>query len=62
MSPEDLAYFRERASIERELAKSAPDNLFATLHLELAARYEALVAKEELKPKLRLIINEAWTG
>ena len=62
MSPPECEYFAERASIERELASTAPSDMLAALHLELAARYDALVESERAKPELRLIINEAWPG
>jgi hypothetical protein len=55
MSPEDRIYLRERATLERELAKSAPDQLTGILHLEIAARYEAIVDSVEVKPRLRLV-------
>lgn len=60
MSPNERAYFLERASLERELARSAPGTLLATLHLELAARYEAVVQSQSTKPELRLIVNHGW--
>lgn len=57
MSPQERTYFIERASLERELAKSAPDRWTQILHLEIAARYEAIVDSVEVKPKLRLVVD-----
>ena len=62
MSPRQCDYFAERASLERVLARTAPTDMLAALHMEVAARYDALVESERAKPELRLIINEAWLG
>jgi hypothetical protein len=55
MSPQDREYLRERASIERELAKSAPEASLQILHLEIAARYDAIVRDDVARPKLTLV-------
>lgn len=59
MSPEDREYLLERAEIERALAVAAPDDLLQLLHLEIAARYEALVKSERPRGHLRLVVNRA---
>jgi hypothetical protein len=46
MSSQDLEYYRERARTERALA-DAYQGKAADVHLELAKRYEALVAEIE---------------
>lgn len=50
MSPDDVAYYRRRASDERERAKEAGRAHVAAIHEELARQYEALVEHEELRP------------
>ena len=39
----DFEYFRQRAAIERRMARSAPTARAAAVHEEMAERYEALV-------------------
>jgi hypothetical protein len=60
--PRECEYFAHCASIERELARTASSDMLAALHLELAARYDALAHSEWAKPELRLIVNDAWPG
>jgi hypothetical protein len=48
-SAQDLEYWQTRAEIERELSRSAPDRKIAAIHLDLAARYDALSARAQLK-------------
>ena len=42
MSSSDIEYFRERAAVERALAKAAGNPTVAAIHDELARGYEAL--------------------
>lgn len=37
-----IEYFRGRAAAERELARTAPELYIASIHSEMADRYEAL--------------------
>ena len=56
MSPDELAYYRERALIERQRASDATTALAADIHLELACLYETLVELEERDaPTLRTV-------
>jgi len=56
MSPDELAYYRERALIERRRASDATTELAANIHVELAGFYERLVELEELDaPTLRTV-------
>ena len=43
MSRNDFEYYRARALAEREAAKAAKEPHIATIHLELARLYEAIV-------------------
>lgn len=47
MSSEDLEYFRERAVVERQLAKAAKSEKVRRIHEELARGYDQLVKQEE---------------
>lgn len=53
MSSDDLTYYRQRAEIERERAKSASRADIAEIHEELARLYDALIEHEGLRPKFR---------
>jgi hypothetical protein len=48
MSPDQLAYYRERALIERRRASEATNTVAANIHVKLAECYEQLVELEEL--------------
>ena len=50
MSSEDLEYYRQRAAVERERAKSSSRLDIAEIHEELARLYDALVEHEGLRP------------
>ena len=43
MFDDDVAYFRRRASEEREWAAAASQQSVAEIHLALAAQYESLI-------------------
>ena len=43
MSWNDAAYFRNRAESERALAETAADPVVASIHRELADRYDRLL-------------------
>jgi hypothetical protein len=46
MSPDELAYYRNRAHIERELAARSTNSHVAEIHTKLADLYDKLVAIE----------------
>jgi hypothetical protein len=50
MSSEDLEYYRRRAKIERERARSSSRMDVAEIHEELARLYDALIEHEDLRP------------
>jgi hypothetical protein len=54
MSSTDIEYYRQRARTERRLAAAAERANVAVIHEELARQYEALVEKEELRPRFRI--------
>ena len=54
MSSEDAAYYRQRAEVERERARSSTREDVALIHEELARLYDALVEHQELRPTLGL--------
>jgi hypothetical protein len=43
MPSEDIAYYQQRASVERDRAKSAPTAEIAAIHEQLSAHYEDVV-------------------
>ena len=47
MSPEELAYYRNRAQVERELAAQSTNEHVAEIHTKLADLYAKLVAIED---------------
>ena len=49
MSPDDVAYYRRRASDERKRAREASRANVAAIHDELARQYEALIEHKELR-------------
>ncbi len=53
---DNTAYYRQRARIERKLAKEVSHANVAAIHEELAGLYEALVSEAELRPRQRLSI------
>ena len=56
MSPDELAYYRERALIERQRASASTDRLAADIHLVLAGLYEGRVEMEDLlAPRVRIV-------
>lgn len=58
MSSEDTAYYRQRAIDERALALRTERLDIAAIHQELARLYQALVDDVELRPKLRIVIED----
>jgi hypothetical protein len=58
MTSDDLNYFRERAAVERAMAKAAADCAAAAVHDELARGYEALVRKEEQRSYIRIVSDD----
>jgi hypothetical protein len=56
MSPDELAYYRERALIEKCRAAEARVRPAADIHLRLARHYEAVVeAEEQFASTLRIV-------
>ncbi len=53
MSSENAEYYRKRAADERDLAKAAPSEIIAKIHLDLAEQYEVLAALPDVPPGLR---------
>jgi hypothetical protein len=58
MSSNDTEYYRRRATQERELALKAERRDVAQIHEELARQYQALMDREDLRPKLRVVTSE----
>lgn len=58
MSSADLSYYRERAKIERERARSSSSEDIAEIHEELARLYDTLVAHESLRPTLHIVSSK----
>jgi hypothetical protein len=52
---DNYTYYRQRATTEREHARSAKDPSAAYLHEQLAEAYEGLVAEIGSRPHLRLV-------
>lgn len=52
MSQDDLAYYLQRAAVEREMARNAASPQIAAVHQELARGYAALA--KELEPEMVL--------
>ena len=57
MSSEDIRYYRERAAVERERAKTSSPEI-AEIHEELARLYDALIEHEGLRPTLRIVTKK----
>ena len=56
MSPEEISYYRERASIERQSAAQSTNPHVIEIHEKLADLYEKLVEMEgHHEPSLRLV-------
>lgn len=56
MSPDELAYYRERALFERRRASESTTKRAANIHLELACLYERIIELEEQHaPMLRIV-------
>jgi len=53
---DNTEYYRQRARIERKLAKEVSHANVAAIHEELARLYEALISEADLQPKQRLSI------
>ena len=54
MYDDDAAYFRQRASEERERARNAASPVIAEIHQSLATRYEALMERSKGGPQVRV--------
>lgn len=51
MFDDDLAYYRQRASEERDRATTATDPSIAEIHMVLAAKYEAIIEQARARPR-----------
>ena len=49
MTRSDIEYFRQRATVERQMAAAAADAASAAVHEELARGYEALVRRDAMR-------------
>jgi hypothetical protein len=58
MTSDDLNYFRERAAVERAMARAAADSAAAAVHDELARGYEVLVRREEMRLTVRIVSSD----
>ena len=56
MSGQDVEYFRERAEVERQRAKSASRADVAQVHEELASLYDALTNGARPRPILGISV------
>lgn len=54
----DVDYYRARALEERDRAEAASDPTSATIHRDLATKYEALAREADMQPTLR----PGWDG
>ena len=54
MTPNNVEYYRARATQERERALAADRQDVAAIHLELARLYDALVNEPAIRPTLRI--------
>ena len=57
MSPNELQYYRGRASIERGRFNDASNEFAAEVHLTLACLYDALIKLEENKPPILMVVR-----
>ena len=57
MSPDELAYYRERAAAERQLASQSANPVVAEIHGRLAELYQQLVDLDR-KPRAKLHLVE----
>ena len=58
----DIEYYRQRATAERELALAADRQEVAEIHLELARLYDALVDQPGIRPKLHISTQQRKSG
>ena len=54
MSQTDMEYFRQRATVEREMARNAATPKIAAIHEELARGYDLLVKEPQERRELLL--------
>jgi hypothetical protein len=56
MHPDEVAYYRQRAFIERRRASESAVRLAADIHLKLACYYDKIIELEELRaPAVRVV-------
>lgn len=58
MSFEELAYYRDRADVERAMAASSADARVAEIHEKLASLYDNLCELEKERPTLSIVTSE----
>lgn len=66
---EHVEYFRKRATDERELARAAPAEAIARIHLQMAEYYETLIDPAGAGDDLGMVLKSpvrraigAWNG
>lgn len=59
MDDSNIAYYRNRALTELQLAADAKDSCAQVIHLELAKKYQALVDEAVQRPEHRLSFDQA---
>lgn len=57
-----VAYFRQRAAAERELAANAPDDYIARIHTTLAERYDELIKEPSRRDVLKIVRDSPAPG
>lgn len=62
MSLDDVAYYRQRALEERQLAEAADSPEAAQAHAELARSYETLIERAALLPRTRAAASDDEAG
>lgn len=59
MSPDELAYYRQRAQVERTHAANATNPNAKEIHVKLACLYEKLIELEDVeRPKLSIVTQD----
>jgi pyridoxine/pyridoxamine 5'-phosphate oxidase len=59
MSESETEYYRRRAAEERAMALKSERSDVAAIHQELAKQYQALVDQAQLRPRQRMVAEQA---
>lgn len=62
MSSSDTEYYRMRATEERQMTLRSNNQDVAAIHEELARQYQALVDQAELRPTLKIKMQDRLTA